>query len=214
GSLPAPDGWGMVSALLAAHTCVERCRFAKTRASQRPSSTRDPIKVPCERPRGAARRRPRYIWTERPGGRANSMSRKVSSPQQQAPEPRRRERRRFLRGLCGAGLAAAALGAAPRRLLAQAASGDLTAVPLRDGLVLVGGAGGNVVVLDTPEGLVMVDSGAPASAAELARFLAERYPRAPVEVLLNTHWHLEHTGGNDRIGATGATIVAHENTRL
>lgn len=141
------------------------------------------------------------------------MSRKVSSSTQQPPAPGAPERRRFLRGLCGVGLLSA-LGAPPTRLLAQSGSGSLSAVSLRDGLVLIRGAGGNVVVLDTPDGLVLVDSGAPASAADLGRFLAERYPRSPVEVLFNTHWHLEHTGGNDEIGAMGATIVAHENTRL
>jgi glyoxylase-like metal-dependent hydrolase (beta-lactamase superfamily II) len=31
--------------------------------------------------------------------------------------------------------------------------------------------------------------------------------------LINTHWHFDHTGGNPWVGAEGATIVAHENTR-
>jgi glyoxylase-like metal-dependent hydrolase (beta-lactamase superfamily II) len=36
----------------------------------------------------------------------------------------------------------------------------------------------------------------------------------PVGHLFNTHWHPEHTGGNEAIGRTGVAIVAHENTRL
>ena len=122
------------------------------------------------------------------------------------------QRRRFLRGLCGAGLAAAAgaAGVVPR-LLAQPASEGLAAVPLRDGLVRIAGAGGNVVVLETRDGLAIVDSGAPEHSAGL---IAERYGQAPIAALLNTHWHLEHTGGNDAIGAAAATIIAHENTRL
>src|SRR5690606_37753181 len=169
----------------------------------------------ARRPWDAARRRARYIWGH-PGGRVNSMSRKPSRGQQELLMVRSRERRLFLGGLCGAGLAAAfgLGGAVPRPLHAQAAPRGLSALPLRGGLALVEGAGGNVVVLETEEGLALVDSGAPASAAELTRFLAERYPRKSVEVLFNTHWHLEHTGGNDALGAAGATIVAHENTRL
>jgi glyoxylase-like metal-dependent hydrolase (beta-lactamase superfamily II) len=36
----------------------------------------------------------------------------------------------------------------------------------------------------------------------------------PVHTIFNTHWHPEQTGSNERLGAAGATIVAHENTRL
>ena len=35
-----------------------------------------------------------------------------------------------------------------------------------------------------------------------------------MRVLFNTHWHLDHTGGNDAVAPSGTTIVAHENTRL
>lgn len=144
------------------------------------------------------------------------MSLKPSRTQQELLTLRSRERRLFLGGLCGTGVAAAfgLGGAVPRPLHAQAAPRGLSALPLRGELALVEGAGGNVVVLETAEGLVLVDSGAPGSAADLMRFLAERYPRKAVEVLFNTHWHLEHTGGNDALGAAGAAIVAHENTRL
>jgi glyoxylase-like metal-dependent hydrolase (beta-lactamase superfamily II) len=35
----------------------------------------------------------------------------------------------------------------------------------------------------------------------------------PVRFLINTHWHMDHTGGNENIGQGGATIVAHDNVR-
>ena len=60
----------------------------------------------------------------------------------------------------------------------------------------------------------MVDSGSPESAPHLQRFVMERFSAAPVQVLFNTHWHLEHTGGNEALTHDDITIVAHENTRL
>lgn len=124
----------------------------------------------------------------------------------------RPDRRRFLRdlGTCGIAIAAGVGWSAPR---AQTKSPALAADPLRGGLTRIDGAGGNVVALETPEGVVLVDSGGAEHADALARLVADTLGR-PVELLFNTHWHLAHTGGNDVFGGAGATIVAHENTRL
>jgi cyclase len=120
-------------------------------------------------------------------------------------------RRRFLHGISSAGVAAALLRFDP----AAAASPGLTVTELKDGLCVVTGAGGNVVVLAKPEGLLLVDSGSAERANDLLGLLNQRFRGAPIGVLFNTHWHLEHTGGNDAIAAHGVkTIVAHENTRL
>jgi glyoxylase-like metal-dependent hydrolase (beta-lactamase superfamily II) len=75
---------------------------------------------------------------------------------------------------------------------------------------LITGAGGNVVVLRTPAGTALVDSGAPERAVELKKIVGA----APVELLFNTHWHPMHTGGNETLRAPSTTIVAHELTRL
>lgn len=120
-------------------------------------------------------------------------------------------RRRFLQGMGSAGAAAGLLRFGP----AGAAGPALAVSELKDGLNVVTGAGGNVVVLAKPEGLLLVDSGSAERATDLLGLLGQRFPAAPIGVLFNTHWHLEHTGGNDAIAARGVkTIVAHENTRL
>jgi glyoxylase-like metal-dependent hydrolase (beta-lactamase superfamily II) len=122
-------------------------------------------------------------------------------------------RRTFLEsGLAAA--AAAALGPFGARAARAAVEATLKSVPLTERVTLVTGAGGNVVVLRTDDGLVLVDSGAPERADALRAHLDAEFGGAPVRIVFNTHWHPQHTGGNDWLGAAGARIVAHSNTRL
>ncbi|HEX6999605.1 MAG TPA: MBL fold metallo-hydrolase [Gammaproteobacteria bacterium] len=121
-------------------------------------------------------------------------------------------RREFLLAAGSAYAALAGLGAFPRAARGQEAGVELA--ELRGGLWQASGAGGNVVVLGTPDGIAMVDSGAPGRTAALRAAMEQRLGDAPVALLFNTHWHLDHTGGNDPFGAAGTTIVAHMNTRL
>jgi glyoxylase-like metal-dependent hydrolase (beta-lactamase superfamily II) len=122
-------------------------------------------------------------------------------------------RRQVLRSVGGAGMLLAGLGWA-RRSVAQLGATSLAVSPLRDGLFQISGAGGNVVVAVAPEGLLVVDSGSAQSATELTNLIAERFGATPIRVLFNTHWHLDHTGGNDAMVKEGVTAIAHENTRL
>jgi cyclase len=112
----------------------------------------------------------------------------------------------------GAALGVALLAFGPA--LAAAATAGFGLVPVTDRVSLITGAGTNVVVFQTPEGLALVDSGTPAQAEALLEFIDESFDRAPIRVLFTTHWHTDHTGANELIGKRGATIVAHENTRL
>jgi cyclase len=113
-----------------------------------------------------------------------------------------------------AGVLAAAFWLLSSPMLADAAEGELGIEPLTEHLSLITGAGANVVVLETPDGLALVDSGSPAQADALLGFIDEHFDAAPIRVLFNTNWRLDHTGANEAIGRRGATIIAHENTRL
>ena len=86
-------------------------------------------------------------------------------------------------------------------------------VPVRDGFVVLTGAGGNILVRTDSGGQVLVDSGAAQfSDTVLARLRA--LPGAGrVTTVFNTHWHREQVGGNLGFGRSGATIIAHEKTR-
>jgi glyoxylase-like metal-dependent hydrolase (beta-lactamase superfamily II) len=74
------------------------------------------------------------------------------------------------------------------------------------------GAGGNLGVFVGDDGVFLVDGQfAPLTTriqAEIRTLTAE-----PVRFLINTHFHGDHTGGNENFGPAGALIVAHENTR-
>ncbi len=94
---------------------------------------------------------------------------------------------------------------------------NLGAIPpvsskLRDQLYMISGPGGNIAVLNSPDGKLAVDSGiAGASSAILSQI--DSYGPVPLRVLVNTHWHFDHTDGNESFRNKGALIVAHENVR-
>lgn len=96
----------------------------------------------------------------------------------------------------------------------RAAAPDLVVSPLASGLSLVSRGGGNVVVLDTPEGVLLVDGGAPEHSANILAAVRKLTGKPRVHTLVNTHWHWDQTGSNRTLGAAGTRIIAHENTRL
>jgi glyoxylase-like metal-dependent hydrolase (beta-lactamase superfamily II) len=118
------------------------------------------------------------------------------------------------RDFCLTMIGAAAGLTLPRRALGQTATrAGLVVNRLADNLVEVTGAGANVAVLLSDDGPLMVDGGLPERAVELLDAVGGLAAGRPVRVLFNTHWHLDHTGSNERIGKAGGRIVAHLNTK-
>jgi glyoxylase-like metal-dependent hydrolase (beta-lactamase superfamily II) len=121
-------------------------------------------------------------------------------------------RRKFLKTVAGS--ASALTAWSPRAFSAQSAAGHtITATKLADNFVLLSGAGGNVLVVRGPEGVLMVDGGLPEHSAALIQAVGRETGNSSVRVLFNTHWHLEHTGANDQLGRAGVKIIAQENTK-
>ena len=73
------------------------------------------------------------------------------------------------------------------------------------------GMGGNIGVCAGDDGILIVDDQY-APLAEKIRAALKGITDKPVKFVLNTHWHLDHTGGNQYFGET-APIIAHENVR-
>ena len=101
-----------------------------------------------------------------------------------------------------------------RRAFSAAGDSPITAERITDNITLLSGAGGNITVLSNSEGLLLVDGSLPERAADLMKFLDERFKGQRIAAAFNTDWHLEHTGSNEALRKAGAKIIAHENTKL
>jgi len=120
-------------------------------------------------------------------------------------------RRYFLTGL-SAGVALALPALAQTR--GRERAGEPKVSSLGGGLSLVAGLGGNVVVFDSPDGVLLVDGGSDAGSARLLKTVRSLTDKREVHTLFNTHWHHDQCGSNLALGSKGTRIIAHENTRL
>lgn len=89
---------------------------------------------------------------------------------------------------------------------------DITTYPVRGNIAVLEGSGGNIAVLTGKRGKVLVDAGITATRARIEQALSKLGDQ-PVTHLINTHWHFDHTDGNEWLHSVGAAIIAHENTR-
>lgn len=127
-------------------------------------------------------------------------------------------RSHFLRST---GIIAAGLMFIPRQLLAQtspviliknaAAKDPVLVKALRGNIHLLEGSGGNIAVFRGRDGKLLVDGGIAVSQKKITDALSG-ISNEPLKYLINTHWHFDHTDGNEWLHNGGATIIAHENT--
>ncbi|MEK9966827.1 MAG: MBL fold metallo-hydrolase [Rhodospirillaceae bacterium] len=83
---------------------------------------------------------------------------------------------------------------------------------IKDGIHVIMGRGGNIGVSVGEDGVFMIDDQfAPATEAILGQ--VKTVTDQPVRFLVNTHFHRDHTGGNENLGKAGVLIFAHDNVR-
>ena len=88
----------------------------------------------------------------------------------------------------------------------------MQATQLSPGTYMLTGAGGNIGLSVGDDAVFIVDDQFAPLASKIKAAIARITPR-PVQFLLNTHFHFDHTGGNEAFGREGALIVAHDNVR-
>lgn len=83
---------------------------------------------------------------------------------------------------------------------------------VKPGIAVLFGAGGNIGVSHGPDGTILIDDQyAPLTPKIVAAVAA--LGAKPVKFLVNTHWHGDHTGGNENFGNAGAVILAQDHVR-
>lgn len=97
------------------------------------------------------------------------------------------------------------------KINAEAARSRVTGARLRGNVSVLAGSGGNIAVLGGKGRKLMVDGGIAVSQQKLATALEKAGP-GRVELVINTHWHWDHTDGNQWLHDAGATLLAHGNT--
>lgn len=124
------------------------------------------------------------------------------------------------------GAAAGAAALAPRWLRAQAAppagviaqsrataaTTPIKTTKLAGNVYLLQGAGGNMAVQTGSEGNVLIDSSFATAVPKIREAIAS-ISSDPADAVINTHWHYDHTDGNEGMHAAGFNIFAHEKTR-
>lgn len=102
-------------------------------------------------------------------------------------------------------------------LAAQAQGSDFSKVEIQtqkltDNVYMLLGAGGNIGLSVGEDAVFLIDDQFAPLAPKIKAAVARITPK-PVQFLLNTHFHFDHTGGNEAFGSEGALIVAHDNVR-
>lgn len=113
---------------------------------------------------------------------------------------------RFVAAITGLGLFACAASAQNFDRV------EIRTTKLTDTIYMLQGAGGNIGLSVGPDAVFMIDDQYAPLSPKIEAAIKSITPK-PVNFVVNTHWHGDHTGGNANIGKSGAYIIAHDNVR-
>lgn len=84
--------------------------------------------------------------------------------------------------------------------------------PVKGNISFLTGSGGNIGVLHGPEGIMIIDDQFAPLSEKISTAIGS-FAEGELKFVLNTHYHGDHTGGNENFKEAGATIVGHDNVR-
>ncbi|MEO1135337.1 MAG: MBL fold metallo-hydrolase [Pseudomonadota bacterium] len=108
--------------------------------------------------------------------------------------------------------AAAAICAGPAAAQRDFSDVEIKTTEVVEGIYMLEGAGGNIGLSVGDDGAFVIDDQFAPLAEKILAAIADVSDK-PVEFVVNTHWHGDHTGGNEAMSGAGAHIVAHDNVR-
>jgi cyclase len=102
---------------------------------------------------------------------------------------------------------------APAFALQDMSKVEIKTEQVAPGVAVLFGAGGNIGVSYGEDGTILIDDQF-APLTEKIQTAVSTLGAQPVKFLVNTHWHYDHTGGNENLGKANALIMAHDNVRV
>ena len=89
---------------------------------------------------------------------------------------------------------------------------EIKTIPVAEDIYMLTGEGGNIGVSVGEDGVLLIDDQF-APLTEKIKTAVSEISDGEIQFLLNTHWHFDHTGGNENLGDAGVVIVAHDEVR-
>lgn len=89
---------------------------------------------------------------------------------------------------------------------------NIETINVGSGIYMLMGQGGNIGVSVGEDGVIMIDDQFAPLTAKIKAAVAKISDK-PIRFVINTHWHFDHTGGNENLGKEDVVIVAHDNVR-
>jgi glyoxylase-like metal-dependent hydrolase (beta-lactamase superfamily II) len=90
---------------------------------------------------------------------------------------------------------------------------EIETVKITDGVYMLSGYGGNIGVSVGEDGTLLIDDQFGELKDKIDAALSEISPH-PVRIIFNTNWHYDHASGNAAFVESGATVIAHEQSRV
>lgn len=89
---------------------------------------------------------------------------------------------------------------------------EIKTIKVAPGIYMLMGEGGNIGVSAGDDGVFLIDDQYAPLTEKIKKAIAG-ITQKPIRFVLNTHWHPDHTGGNENLGRDGVDVIAHENVR-